>query len=332
MDLQEVSKVHELEDDVTDVIPLLRVIGDDLVEAFVALDVVMSGDERRFLGVVARQEAEQLLGDQDCLLVVLGHEVRHPGAHRVGSGTAQLLGGHVFSGDLLDHVGSCDEHPRGSGLDDEVRQGRGVGRATGAWTGNDRDLWHRAGQRDVLEEHLAVSGQGVDAFLDAAPPESLKKRNGVPLSRAERIAAATLIECISPAEPPATLKSWLATCTGRPSTDAAPVTTPSAGMTAVSIPNNVVRCWASIPLSSKLSGSTSSATRSRAVSLPAACCLAWRFSPPPAMTSSRRVRSSTIRSCMVLGLVLGMAWVGCLDMAEVTFPRRASRQRSSSCR
>src|SRR5665647_2381001 len=148
-----------------------------------------------------------------------------------------------------------------------------------------------------------------------APPESLKQTNGVPFSRAARIAVATLIECISPAEPPATLKSWLATCTGRPSTAAAPVTTPSAGMTAVSIPNNVVRCLASIPNSSKLSGSTSSAIRSRAFSLPAACCLACRFSPPPAMTSSRRVRSSVIRSCIVMGIVR----VGRLDIAEVTF-------------
>src|SRR5450631_59019 len=137
-----------------------------------------------------------------------------------------------------------------------------------------------------------------------APPESLKKMNGVPLSSAEAIVAATLTECISPAEPPATLKSWLATCTGRPRTEAAPVTTPSAGITAVSIPNNVVRCWASNPDSSKLSGSTISAIRSRAVSLPAACCFSWRFSPPPAMTSSRRVRSSRIRSCMVTGFVV----------------------------
>ena len=41
--------------------------------------------------------------------------------------------------------------------------------------------------------------------------------------------SATLTECTSPAEPPATVKSWLARWTSRPSTDAAPVTTPSAG-------------------------------------------------------------------------------------------------------
>ena len=41
--------------------------------------------------------------------------------------------------------------------------------------------------------------------------------------------SATLMECTSPAEPPETVKSWLARWTRRPLTEAAPVTTPSAG-------------------------------------------------------------------------------------------------------
>ena len=49
-----------------------------------------------------------------------------------------------------------------------------------------------------------------------APPESLMKTNGVPFSNAACSALATLIECISPAEPPATEKSWLARWIGRP--------------------------------------------------------------------------------------------------------------------
>ena len=51
-----------------------------------------------------------------------------------------------------------------------------------------------------------------------APPESLMKTNGVPFSSAPCIASATLAECISPAEPPATVKSWLARWIGRPRT------------------------------------------------------------------------------------------------------------------
>ena len=55
------------------------------------------------------------------------------------------------------------------------------------------------------------------------------KTNGVPVPRLARSMAATLLEWISPALPPATVKSWLATCTGRPRTAPSPVTTPSAG-------------------------------------------------------------------------------------------------------
>ena len=64
------------------------------------------------------------------------------------------------------------------------------------------------------------------------------------------------------------MKSWLARCTRRPPTEAAPVTTPSAGMLLPSMPNRVARCSANRPISSKLSGSTSASMRSRAVSLP----------------------------------------------------------------
>ena len=46
--------------------------------------------------------------------------------------------------------------------------------------------------------------------------------NGVPVIRLAFIIAATLSEWISPAEPPATVKSWEATWTGRPSTAPAP--------------------------------------------------------------------------------------------------------------
>ena len=97
-----------------------------------------------------------------------------------------------------------------------------------------------------------------------APPESLMKTNGEPVFRDCSMISAILIEWTSPAEPPATVKSWLARCTSRPSTAAHPVTTPSAGKSLPAMPNSVARCWANSPDSSKLPGSTSASTRSRA--------------------------------------------------------------------
>ena len=55
-----------------------------------------------------------------------------------------------------------------------------------------------------------------------APPESLMKTNGEPVFSDCCIISATLSQCTSPAEPPATVKSWLARCTSRPSMEAAP--------------------------------------------------------------------------------------------------------------
>jgi hypothetical protein len=59
----------------------------------------------------------------------------------------------------------------------------------------------------------------------------------------------TLSLCASPADPPPTVKSWLARCTSRPSIFAHPVTTPSAGIFFAAIPKYVERCRANSPIS-----------------------------------------------------------------------------------
>ena len=117
-----------------------------------------------------------------------------------------------------------------------------------------------------------------------APPESLMKTNGDPVFRACCMISATFVEWISPAEPPATVKSWLARWTSRPPTEAAPVITPSAGMSRPAMPNSTARCSAKSPDSRKLSGSTSASTRSRAVSFPALRCFSSLSAPPPSAT------------------------------------------------
>src|ERR1035438_9694937 len=57
-----------------------------------------------------------------------------------------------------------------------------------------------------------------------APPESLMNTNGVPVFIAAFMVSAILLACTSPAEPPATVKSWLARWTGRPPMRPRPVT------------------------------------------------------------------------------------------------------------
>src|SRR4051795_1972616 len=93
-------------------------------------------------------------------------------------------------------------------------------------------------------------------------------------------------------EPPNTVKSLANTNTVRPFTVPHPVTTPSPGILApLSMPNSVARCSTNMSNSSKESLSISSATRSRAVSLPRLCCASMRACPPPSRAFSRRTSS-----------------------------------------
>src|SRR6056297_293067 len=71
-----------------------------------------------------------------------------------------------------------------------------------------------------------------------------------------------------------------------------PVTTPSPAGRFFSIPKSVQRWVTNMSYSSKLPSSSNSSTRSRAVSLPRACCASMRFCPPPMRASARRVSNS----------------------------------------
>lgn len=112
-----------------------------------------------------RQEAEQLLGDQDRLFVVVGDKAVHTGHAHVGIGAAELILGDILAGDLLDHIGPGDEHVGLAGLDDEIGQRRGVDRTASTRAGDDRDLRDHTGQQHIGVEHLPVPGERVDALL-----------------------------------------------------------------------------------------------------------------------------------------------------------------------
>src|SRR6478672_963690 len=81
-----------------------------------------------------------------------------------------------------------------------------------------------------------------------------------------------------------------------------PVTTPSPGMRWASMPNWVERCSTNRSVSSNEPSSSRTSMRSRAVSLPLACWLAMRFSPPPRRAPARRC-SSCSRMVFMRGLL-----------------------------
>ena len=93
---------------------------------------------------------------------------------------------------------------------------------------------------------------------------------------------------VSDSEPPNTVKSLAKTKVLRPLTVPQPVTTPSPGILFFSMPNSVERCSTNMSNSSNEPLSSNSSMRSRAVSLPRACCASMRFSPPPSLAPARR--------------------------------------------
>src|ERR1700733_3257582 len=105
---------------------------------------------------------------------------------------------------------------------------------------------------------------------------------------------------VSDSEPPNTVKSLANTKVLRPLTVPQPVTTPSPGTLVFSIPNSTERCSTNMSNSSNEPLSSNSSMRSRAVSLPRACCASMRFSPPPSLAPARR--SSRVSRMSFMGV------------------------------
>ena len=101
-----------------------------------------------------------------------------------------------------------------------------------------------------------------------APPESFRPITGAPLRIARSMILQIFSAFVSESDPPNTVKSCANTYTRRPSMRPNPVTKPSPGGRWSCIPKSSHRCVTNLSSSSNVPSSSSSATRSRAVSLP----------------------------------------------------------------
>ena len=166
-DLQELAVVDHPGDHLADVVRLVGVVGDQVDQRLLLPPGVVGGlAPGRVLHVVEGQEADQLAGQVEALVLVLGGEVGRARLGGVGHGPAQLLEGHVLAGHRLHHVRAGDEHVGGL-LDHqhEVGDGRGVDGAAGRGAHDQRQLGDHPGGLDVAPEDLGVARQG-----DARPP------------------------------------------------------------------------------------------------------------------------------------------------------------------
>src|SRR5215475_132969 len=137
-----------------------------------------------------------------------------------------------------------------------------------------------------------------------APAPSLS-----PITGAPTLAARSMILQIFSAKAPdrlpqKTVKSCAKTKTRRPSTSPWPVTTPSPGIFCSAMPKSVQRWVTNLSISTKVPGSKSSSSRSRAVSFPPRCWRSIRSSPPP-----RRARSFSSSSRLSFSSRdMGISW------------------------
>ena len=169
LDLEEVGLVHDLQDQFLHVVRLVRVGRDQRIEReIVTIGWIGGHPDRRLFAVGQRQEIDEAPGLEQRFHVVLERQIGDAGLRGMGDGAAQFLGGDDLMGDGLDHVGTGHEHV-GAVLhhEDEVGHGRGVHGAAGARPHDQRDLRDDAGCHHVALEHLGVSAERSDAFLDA---------------------------------------------------------------------------------------------------------------------------------------------------------------------
>src|SRR3990172_3823949 len=107
VDLIEVALVHNVLDESDHVVGLVGRVGDDRIEVVVHTVGHVDGSKVGcYFHVVLGQVRHQIPDFFEGRAPVVGDEMGYPGRSGVGQRTAQLLEGHVFTGDCLDHVGA----------------------------------------------------------------------------------------------------------------------------------------------------------------------------------------------------------------------------------
>ena len=227
---------------------------------------------RGVFGVVRRQEGQQMLDQGDGVLVVFGDEVGVAADRGVHFGAADFGHGRGAAGDGLDDFRTGEEHLRVLARhDDEVHQRRRVGGTASTGAADDGDLGDDAGEQDVGVEDVAVTGEGVNAFLDTGAAGVLEgddrdaDLDGVAhdagdLARLHLAEAAGL-----DAEVLAEGGDLLVAEVARPRNDAV------GGSWRPSMPKWTAWCSACMPISWKVPASNSVSMRSRADRTPLAC-------------------------------------------------------------
>ena len=169
LDFEEVGFVDDFEDQLLDVVRLVRIVRNERVERMVdALGLVFRRNFRNARLVARRQEIHQAAHLQKRLDVVLVGAIGDRRFRRVDLGAAKFFRRHRFVRHGLHDVGTGHEHvARVFDHEDEIGHRGRVDVAARARSHDDGNLRNDAGGQNVALEHFAIAAEGVDAFLNA---------------------------------------------------------------------------------------------------------------------------------------------------------------------
>ncbi len=168
VNLHEVTVVNDGVDDVLHIVGLVRIIGNDLVQAVLdTCGIIGALNKWSFLHIVLRDERNETTNLGYSLLLGSGNEMCHAGFGGMHLGTTQLLNRHILTRHALHNLRAGDEHVRVLlGHHDEVRESRGVNRTAGTRAKDHTDLRHNARCKDITLEDLGITGECTCTLLD----------------------------------------------------------------------------------------------------------------------------------------------------------------------
>src|SRR5712664_1004228 len=180
VDFKEIRVVHDGVNRVLDVVGLLRIVGDERVERFIAtVNGVRGGATRRVVDVVGGKKAEQFANHSEAVGVVRRDEVRDAAGGVVSHGAAEFLLGDFLVGDGFDDGGPGDKHVGGIARHkNKIGDGGGIDRAARAGTHDGTDLRDNAAGQSVAKKNIGVAGERRNTFLNARAAGIVEANHG----------------------------------------------------------------------------------------------------------------------------------------------------------
>ena len=132
----------------------------------------------RVFGIVGRQIRKKLAYGGQAAAVVARGQVTDTASLAVGLCAPERLFGNLLVSDFLDDIRARNEHIAAFfDHEDEVGNGRGIDRASGAGAEDGADLGHHAGGQGIAQEDVRIAPERFDPFLDSGAARIVEANN-----------------------------------------------------------------------------------------------------------------------------------------------------------